>query len=97
MIINDDVHVRVKQETQDLLIDLINIPSTRGNEGPAIRYLHEAIHPYVDTSEFVYLDESILDDPDYAFPLPEINYRDYTIFIRKVFHPFHLIKIPDAF
>lgn len=62
--------------TRDLLEDLIRIPSTRGREGEAIRFLEEAIRPYVDECELVEVDDTLMEDPDYAFPQPGITYAD---------------------
>lgn len=72
MICSDDI----RQKTQKFLMDLISIPSTRGNEGPASRYVHANLMPYVDRCELVPIDDSIMQDPDYAFPLPGHTYKD---------------------
>jgi acetylornithine deacetylase len=56
-------------------MDLIAIPSTRGNEGPAARYLYEKMAPLVDVCQLVEIDDAIVDDPDYAFPLPGFTYE----------------------
>jgi acetylornithine deacetylase len=66
----------VKQKTKALLLDLIRIPSTRGNEGPATRLLAERIKPFVDECQFVQIPDSIQDDPDYAFRLPAFTYKN---------------------
>lgn len=66
----------LRTSTRDLLLELIRIPSTRGNEGPAIRHFREAIAPYVDRAELITVDDAIMDDPDYAFRLPGITYAD---------------------
>lgn len=70
------VSTEIKHEVRDLLMDLIRIPSTRGNEGPAIRYLYEKMAPLVDSCHLVEIDDAIMDDPDYAFPLPGHTYKD---------------------
>jgi acetylornithine deacetylase len=57
-------------------MDLIRIESIRGNEGPASRYVLENIAPYVDSCELVPIADSIMQDPDYAFPLPGHTYKD---------------------
>lgn len=62
--------------TQQFLMDLISIPSMRGHEGPASRYVHTKIRSLVDTCELVPIDDSIMQDPDYAFPLPGFSYAD---------------------
>lgn len=72
MILTDDV----RQKTRSLLMDLIRIPSTRGNEGPAIRLLAEQITPFVDECRFVEIPDSIQNDPDYAFRLENFSYKN---------------------
>ncbi len=66
----------IKDETRRFLPDLIRIPSTRGNEGPASRFVAEKIAPYVDECHLVEIPDSIQDDPDYAFRLPDFTYRN---------------------
>jgi acetylornithine deacetylase len=66
----------IRQKTLNFLMDLVAIPSTRGNEGPASRYVHANIAPYVDRCELVQIDDSIMNDPDYAFPIPGHTYQD---------------------
>ncbi len=66
----------VRIQTQKFLLDLIAIPSTRGNEGPASHYVHQAMQNLVDRSELVPVPDSIVDDPDYAFRLPGFCYTD---------------------
>jgi acetylornithine deacetylase len=66
----------VRDSTIEFLKDLIRIPSTRGKEGPAARLAQERIQPYVDESNLVEIDDSIMDDPDYDFPLPNFTYKD---------------------
>lgn len=66
----------IRQQTQNFLMDLISFPSTRGNEGPANRYVHEHIRPFVDHCELVSVDDSFMQDPDYAFPLPGFTYKN---------------------
>ena len=52
-----------------LLSDLIAFPSTVGNEGPAMRYMHERMGEVADEVEFVEVTEAIKDDPDYSYPV----------------------------
>jgi acetylornithine deacetylase len=66
----------VLQTTVEFLKDLIRIPSTRGKEGPAARLTQERFLPHVDESNLVEIDDSIMDDPDYDFPLPNFTYKD---------------------
>jgi acetylornithine deacetylase len=66
----------IRQETQRFLMDLIRIPSTRGNEGPAARYVHSRVKDWVDRCTLVPIDDAIMQDPDYAFALPGFTYKD---------------------
>jgi acetylornithine deacetylase len=67
---------RTRERVESLLIELIRFPSTRGQEGPAIRYLSEQMAPWVDSCTLAPIDDAIIQDPDYAFPLPGHTYRD---------------------
>lgn len=66
----------IRQKTQQFLMDLISIPSTRGNEGPASRYVYAHLQSCVDHCELVPIDDAIMQDPDYAFPLPGFTYQN---------------------
>lgn len=66
----------IQEQTRNFLLDLIRIPSLRGNEGPASRYVANQIAPYVDKCSLVEIPDSIQDDPDYAFRLPNFTYRN---------------------
>lgn len=70
------VPASVRSQTQQFLLDLIAIPSTRGNEGPASQYVHRAMESLVDRSELVAVPDAIIEDPDYAFRLPGFSYAD---------------------
>jgi acetylornithine deacetylase len=76
MVQNTAISNQIKQEVQDLLLGLIHIPSIRGKEGPAMRFLHNIICTYVDQCNLVTIDDSLIEDPDYAFPLPGFSYED---------------------
>lgn len=65
-----------RREAIDLLIELIGIPSTRGNEGPVARLLAERMREVVDSSDLVPVDDSIQQDPEYSFPLDNHTYAD---------------------
>ncbi len=67
---------KLRQETLEFLAGMIAIPSTRGAEGPAARYAAAQISPYVDQATLVPIPDSLMQDPDYAFPLPGFSYRD---------------------
>ncbi len=53
----------------ELMVDLIAFESTVGNEGPAMRYMHERMGEVADEVEFVEVTEAIKDDPDYSYPV----------------------------
>ena len=63
-------------ETVSLLTDIISIPSTRGNEGPVVRYLLDKLTPLADDCELVPISDDIQKDPDYSFPLENFTYAD---------------------
>ena len=73
---NDLLSDEIKEKTRKFLLDLISIPSTRGNEGPASRYVADSIGPYVDECRLVEIPDSFQDDPDYAFRLPNFSYHN---------------------
>ncbi len=66
----------IENLTRTFLMDLIRIPSTRGNEGEAAKYVYQAFKPLVDQVELLPIDDSIMEDPHYAFPLPGFTYKD---------------------
>lgn len=70
------VHGEIRNNVEIVLMELIRFPSTRGHEGPVIHYLSEQISPWVDACTLVQIDDGIMQDPDYAFPLPGQTYRD---------------------
>jgi len=63
-------------EAVGLLCELIAIPSTRGNEGPAARYLQGRMAGVVDDSRLMPVPEDLPADPEYSFPLPDHSYAD---------------------
>jgi acetylornithine deacetylase len=67
---------KIENLTRTFLMDLIAIPSTRGNEADAARYVYEAFKPLVDRAELLPIDDSIMQDPHYDFPLPGFSYKD---------------------
>ncbi len=66
----------IGDDVRQLLCRLIEVPSTRGNEGPAMQLMHEALTACADESQLVEIPESIQQDPDFAFKLPGITYGD---------------------
>ena len=65
-----------KEEAVSLLRDLIRIPSTRGNEGDAMRELQTRLASVVDSAELKPVSDDIQHDPDYSFKLDDFSYAD---------------------
>ncbi len=65
-----------KEDAVELLCDLIRIPSVRGSEGQAMRTLHARMEEIVDERELVPIPDTIQEDPDYSFRLPDLSYAD---------------------
>lgn len=65
-----------KEDAVELLCDLIRVPSVRGNEGQAMRTLHARMQEVVDERELVPIADTIQEDPDYSFRLPDLSYAD---------------------
>lgn len=65
-----------RDSVTQILCDLIAIPSTRGGEGAAQRYLMEKLKPLCQQCDFVTVPESIVEDPDYSFPIEGLTYAD---------------------
>ena len=63
-------------DVQSLLCRLIAVPSTRGQEGPALGIMREALASVCDSSTDVTIPETIQNDRDYAFKLPSLTYAD---------------------
>lgn len=72
VLLTDDI----KDKTTSFLLDLMRIPSTRGNEGPASRFVAKEIAPFVDECRLIEIPDSLQDDPDYAFRLSHLTYAD---------------------
>lgn len=66
----------IRQKTLDFLQGLIAIPSTRGKEGEAAKYVQQAFAPLCERAELIPIDDAIMQDPDYDFPLPGFSYQD---------------------
>jgi acetylornithine deacetylase len=66
----------IRDKIEAVLIELIRFPSIRGEEGPVMRYFGEQIAPWVDASTLVPIDDAIMEDSDYAFPLAGQTYRN---------------------
>jgi acetylornithine deacetylase len=61
-------------EAVRLLVDLIRIPSTRGQEKEVSRFLKKKVEEFVDVSELIPLPDSLQNDPDYSFWLENFSY-----------------------
>ena len=75
---NDDIRTTAATLADDatkLLCDLVNFPSTVGNEGPVIEYMHGRMSEVADEVEFVEVTNAIKDDPDYSYPV-RLEYGD---------------------
>lgn len=59
-----------------LLSDLIRLPSVRGNQQEIGRFLKPSVERLADSAELVVLPDSLMDDPDYSFPLENFTYGE---------------------
>jgi len=60
----------------ELLCDLIRIPSVAGDEKPVAEYLLERLSGLADVVEAQPVTEDIKNDPDYSFPVKDLEYGD---------------------
>ena len=58
----------------EFLKEIIRIPSTSGKEEQAIQLIYNRIERLVDEIELAPLDNNLKDDPDYSFPIENIDY-----------------------
>lgn len=70
MITNDSL----TKDVRDLLCELMELPTVRGAEQQGMVHLDERLSPFVDESRLVWIDDSLMDDPRYAFPLDGHSY-----------------------
>ncbi|HEY9186679.1 MAG TPA: ArgE/DapE family deacylase [Ignavibacteria bacterium] len=66
----------MKEKISKLLCDLIAIPSIRGMEGAVNRYLYDYLKDKCDEIELITVDDSIMFDPDYSFPIENFTYKN---------------------
>ena len=66
----------MKENISKLLCDLIAIPSIRGMEGDVNRYLYDYLKDKCDEIELITVDDSIMFDPDYSFPIENFTYKN---------------------
>ena len=59
---------------RDLLCQLIEFPTTRGNGQEISPFLTTYVEKTADSAELVPVPESIVDDPDYSFRLENFSY-----------------------
>ena len=61
-------------EARQLLVDLVRIPSTSGNERDAMLLLHDRLGRMDVAVEKAFLSDALLKDPDYSDPVPDLRY-----------------------
>ncbi len=61
-------------ETTEFLKHMIRIPSMSGDEQQVMQLIYDQLLPLVDDIELAPLDNSLRDDPDYAYPVAGIDY-----------------------
>jgi acetylornithine deacetylase len=61
-------------DTADFLCDLIRIPSTRGNEGPVSRLVHDRLRDCCTRAELMPIPASFTQDPLYSWPMEGLSY-----------------------
>jgi acetylornithine deacetylase len=66
----------MEDRIKNVLSDIIAIPSTRGNEGDVNRYLYNLLKDKCDEIELIYEEDSLIQDPDYSFPLENFSYKN---------------------
>lgn len=62
-------------EAEGLLCEMIQFPSTSGNEEELIRFLKEKFAPVADEANLISIPNSIREDEDYSTPIPDLNYK----------------------
>jgi acetylornithine deacetylase len=65
---------RLSGEAVEFLCEMINHPSTRGNEGPVNRLIHQRFMPLCDRAELMPIPEDLKENPGYSWPLPGLSY-----------------------
>jgi len=68
--------LEIEDRVKDFLFRLISIPTTRGKEGEGVRYIYNEVKDFVDECNLIRIDDSFIDDPDYAFRLDNFTYKD---------------------
>ena len=72
-------------QTQELLCDLIRIPSTSGQEDAEMEFLFRRLRDARITVQKVELSDDLRNDPDYSTPIPDLHY-DGRFNLRAVRH-----------
>ncbi len=57
----------------EILSQLIQLPSTRGNEREISRYLKEQVEGLADSADLIPIPDSIMDAPYYSYRLPNLS------------------------
>ncbi len=65
---------KLLSDALEFLKELIRIPALSGREEPAIRLIYQYFKPLVDEIEFIPMNNSLKNDPDYSFPVENIDY-----------------------
>jgi acetylornithine deacetylase len=68
--------MNIEKQVKDFLCELISFPSTRGNETPVMHFLHDKLKNLVDECILIDVDDSLMDDPDYAFKMDGFRYSE---------------------
>ena len=73
--LRDALHARQDDAVQ-LLRDLIGLESVRGSEGAMAGFLREHLAPVADQCGPMEIPDTLIDDPEYSFKLPDVTYGD---------------------
>ena len=76
LLLLDETMLRLMPETAAFLMEMINIPSTRGKEGPVNRLIHARMKKYANQAQLMQIPESFKEDPEYSWPIGNNSYMD---------------------
>ena len=74
VLVLDEIVRPLLPDTENFLCNLIRFPSVPGSERDAIDYAAEVFNSIGPVVEKVPIPNSIRDDPDYSFPVPNLKY-----------------------
>ena len=66
---------RFSGEAVEFLCEMIRHPSTRGNEGPVNRLIHQRLGTLCDQAQLMPIPEAFKDHPRYSWPIPALSYE----------------------